>query len=449
MLADKLTLKDLEIFRASDENISLFDLLDRTITAGGKFNLEHRFRNPLKDINQILTVQEAVLLISHDERRWKLPFSDRIMKSLENYISSNIDPVTGSAKLDICITGIKYFISERNIFYYLKESIVEVFEYVNLLKTYLNILSSEKQDGLIKIFEDRVHSFTDLTAFKEVSAIISSKRKLSFTDVFYYDGLLRSEFKNSLRNVIDIAYDLDALVSMAKVSAELGLCRPDIVDDDTFKLDIRGLYHLALKNPVPNSVSISEGKNILFVTGPNMAGKTTFLRSIGIAVFLSHIGMCVPAKSMKVSYYDRLITGLTVTDSILSGYSFFFSEVRRVKEVAEALCNQERVFAIFDELFKGTNVKDAYDSSEMIISGFSHWGKNMFIISSHLAELYTDIKNYDSISYCYFESEVKDGIPGFSYHLSEGVSDARLGTIIIRNEKIPDLLNKKNKHDSD
>ena len=445
MLIDKLTLKDLEIFKPSEENLSLFDLLDRTITSGGRFNLEHKFNNPLTDINQIRTVQETVSFISQDERKWKLPFSDRMMKSLENYITCNIDPVRGARKLDIFITGIRYFIGERNIYYYLRESIVQVIEYINLLKKYLKQVNSEKQDALLKIFTDRVLSFADLTALKEVSDKISSQGKISFTDVFYYDGLFRSGLKRNLRNILDLAYELDALVSMAKVSSEFGLCRPDMIEGENFKLEINGLYHLALKDPVPYSFLISAEKNILFVTGPNMAGKTTFLKSIGIAVFLAHIGMCVPAESMKVSYYDRLITGLTVTDSILSGYSFFFSEVRRVKEVAEALCSQERVFAIFDELFKGTNVKDAYDSSEMIISGFSHWKNSLFILSSHLAELYTDIKNYDSICYRYFESEVKDGIPKFNYRLCEGISDARLGTIIIRNEKIPDLLNKRNK----
>jgi len=106
MLIDKLTLKDLEIFRPSEENLSLFDLLDRTVTAGGKFNLERRFRNPLPDLNQIRNVQQTVVSVSRDERKWKLPFSDRTMKSLEYYFSSNIDPVRSESELDILITEI-------------------------------------------------------------------------------------------------------------------------------------------------------------------------------------------------------------------------------------------------------------------------------------------------------------------------------------------------------
>ncbi len=98
MLIDKLTLKDLEIFRHLEENLSLFDLLDRTITTGGKLNLEYRFKNPLSDVNQILKIQKTVSFLSQDQRKWKLPFSDRMMKSLENYITSNIDPVTRISK---------------------------------------------------------------------------------------------------------------------------------------------------------------------------------------------------------------------------------------------------------------------------------------------------------------------------------------------------------------
>lgn len=172
-----------------------------------------------------------------------------------------------------------------------------------------------------------------------------------------------------------------------------------------------------------------------------MAGKTTFLKASGIAVYLAHLGMGIPARSARISYFDRLLTSLNITDSIASGYSFFYSEVLRVKQLAEYLRNGEKTFSIFDELFRGTNVKDAFDASQIIISGLTRWKTSIFILSSHLWELWGHIKNNSNIRELCFESEILDGKPVFSYHLVQGVSDMRLGLTILENEKIMDLLN--------
>lgn len=172
-----------------------------------------------------------------------------------------------------------------------------------------------------------------------------------------------------------------------------------------------------------------------------MAGKTTFLKASGIAVYLAHLGMGIPARSATISYFDRLLTSLNITDSIASGYSFFYSEVLRVKQLAEYLKNGEKTFSIFDELFRGTNVKDAFDASKMVISGLIQWKTSIFILSSHLWELWGQIKNNSNIRELCFESEILDGKPAFSYRLFKGVSDMRLGLTILKNEKIMDLLN--------
>jgi DNA mismatch repair ATPase MutS len=196
-----------------------------------------------------------------------------------------------------------------------------------------------------------------------------------------------------------------------------------------------------LRNPVPYDLTMDSLFNFVFLTGPNMAGKTTFLKAAGTAIYLAHLGMGTPAQSARVSYFDRLFTSLNITDSIATGYSFFYSEVMRVKQLAESLNRGERTFSLFDELFRGTNVKDAYDASVMIISGLVRWNKSMFILSSHLWELWEKINVFTNIKELCFESEVRNGEPVFTYHILQGVSDMRLGMTIINNEKVMDLLN--------
>lgn len=443
MQIDKQTLKDLEIFKSSDGGMSLFEILDKTVTSGGRYRLREKFENPLNEIKQIKEVQETVSFLAGQLEKGTFPFSETMMKSLENYVSSNIDPIKPGSKTQTQLQSLGYYFTDRSIHSYLKESILEVAVCLNRLISTFQVTGIENLPALLRSIFNELKLLLDEPVFYIISEKALKNKRLSFTEVYYYDGLLRGKNKNRLKEAIQIAYELDALISMAKAKVEFGLNFPEIDVANIARFEATGLYHLALRNPVPYNISILNENNFLFLTGPNMAGKTTLLKSVGIAVYLAHIGMAVPAQQMKVQFFDRLITSLTVSDNIVNGYSYFFSEVRRVKDVAEALSRNEKVFALFDELFKGTNVKDAYTASALIISGLVKWKHSLFILSSHLAELETDINKYPGIGYYYFESDVKDGVPEFTYRLRAGVSNTRLGLVIIENEKIMELLNGK------
>jgi DNA mismatch repair ATPase MutS len=203
---------------------------------------------------------------------------------------------------------------------------------------------------------------------------------------------------------------------------------------------------LFVKNPVKNSIDFSDNKNFVFLTGPNMAGKTTFLKACGVAVFLAHTGMGVPAKSLKLSYFDRLFTSLNISDNLPKGYSYFYSEVRRVKEVAEVLQQSRSAFVIFDELFKGTNVKDAFEGSLRIVKLLCRRENSLFMLSSHLLELGEKLQDEKTIKFLYFDSKVENSKPVFNYLLKEGLSDERLGMLILENEGVFKLLEQKNEN---
>ena len=111
-----------------------------------------------------------------------------------------------------------------------------------------------------------------------------------------------------------------------------------------------------------------------------------------------------------------------------------------MKEAGELLQKTNRILFIFDELFKGTNIKDAYDASRMVIGKFVLWQRNLFILSSHLIELAEESRENPAIAFYYFDSSVVDGRPLFTYKINEGVSRERLGLLILQNEGIPDLL---------
>ena len=155
----------------------------------------------------------------------------------------------------------------------------------------------------------------------------------------------------------------------------------------------------------------------------------------------------VPASRFELTYFDRLFTSITISDNILTGYSFFFSEVVRIKELGTHLNRQEKVCVIFDELFRGTNVTDAFDATVLIIEKLVQWETSIFVISSHLLEVWNEINHFKNIQSLYFESFIEDEEPVFTYKLLPGVSNMRLGLKIIQKEKLTELLQNRNSND--
>ena len=214
--------------------------------------------------------------------------------------------------------------------------------------------------------------------------------------------------------------------------------------DERQQLILQDIFHPLIDNPVPNDVEFRVDKNICFVTGANMAGKSTFLKSAGICIFLSQIGFPVPAGYMKTGVFKGLITTINLSDNITQGSSHFYSEVLRVKYVAERMNQSQQIFVIFDELFRGTNVKDAYDASLAIIKAFAKVRKSFFIISTHIVEVANELAEINNIGFKYMETIFDEGIPRYSYKLQNGITEERMGMWIVNNEGIVDMINKLN-----
>ena len=173
-----------------------------------------------------------------------------------------------------------------------------------------------------------------------------------------------------------------------------------------------------------------------------MAGKSTLIKSIGTAVFLAHIGMGVPAAHLKLTLFNGLLSNINVVDNIAKGESFFFNEVQRIKNTIEKINDGKKWLVLIDELFKGTNVQDAMKCSLTVIKGLIKIKNSLFILSTHLYEIGEDLKNYPNISFRYFETNVNNEQLEFSYQLKEGISNDRIGYVILKREKVVDMLEK-------
>ena len=110
-----------------------------------------------------------------------------------------------------------------------------------------------------------------------------------------------------------------------------------------------------------------------------MAGKSTFIKAVGGAVFLAHIGMGVPAKSMELSLFDGLLSNINVVDNVVKGESYFYNEVQRIKNTILKINDGRKWLILIDELFKGTNVQDAMKCSTVVIEGLIKIKNSLFI----------------------------------------------------------------------
>lgn len=242
--------------------------------------------------------------------------------------------------------------------------------------------------------------------------------------------------------MIDIFSRLDAWYSMAVAVKTYQLSFPEFIDQEAPLVEAKGLYHILIPKPVAYDLQMSPEHNFLFLTGANMAGKSTLIKSVGSAVFLAHMGMGVPATSMKLTLFDGLLSNINVVDNIAKGESFFFNEVQRIKNTIDKINNGKKWLVLIDELFKGTNVQDAMKCSLTVIKGLIKMKNSLFILSTHLYEIGEELKVFPNISFRYFETNVENDQLQFSYQLKEGISNDRIGYVILKREKVVEMLEK-------
>ncbi|HOI88009.1 MAG TPA: hypothetical protein PLV51_09130 [Lentimicrobium sp.] len=230
--------------------------------------------------------------------------------------------------------------------------------------------------------------------------------------------------------------EFEAMLSVSQGILKYGFVFPEISSND---LIINELYHPLVKNPVINN--FSGFHNVTLLTGPNMSGKSTYLKSIGVCIWLAHIGLALPAASARIPFYTGIFVSINHSDDIARGYSHFMQEVLRVKSVLNEAVNGQKCFAVFDELFKGTNPDDALEISAATIAGMTRLNNSVFIISTHL-HLLNKIKENEAgdINTCHLDCDIDGERPFFSYKLREGWSDLRIGTLLFKQAGIYRLL---------
>jgi DNA mismatch repair ATPase MutS len=150
--------------------------------------------------------------------------------------------------------------------------------------------------------------------------------------------------------------------------------------------------------------------------------------------------MGVPAQRARLTPVEALFTSLNPADNLKAGLSYFLAEVLRVRAAATLLADGRRALVLFDEVFKGTNVRDALEASAEVILGFAGARRSGLIFSSHLSELVEILAANTHIRFCCFDGEIVSGAPRYDYRLRDGVSEKRFGRLLLRQAGIPELM---------
>jgi DNA mismatch repair protein MutS len=143
---------------------------------------------------------------------------------------------------------------------------------------------------------------------------------------------------------------------------------------------------------------------------------------------------------MRLSLFDGILSNINVMDNIAKGESYFFNEVQRIRDTLLKISGRRKWLVLIDELFKGTNMQDAMKCSATVIKGLIRIQRSLFILSTHLYEIGEELKAYPNISFKYFETAVKEDQLEFSYQLKEGISNDRIGYLILKREKVVEML---------
>lgn len=434
-ITDQQTLNDISIFSKSGKP-SIYAFFNQTHTAGGAELLEQMFRAPLSDREAIN--RRSAVFRHFQQRKPQLPFQSIWFDAAVHYLE-NSDARTRLTHEDNNLKRkFTSLIGSDTAYQFVVNGVDAVSNIVTSIYAFVNsdaLKGNEEMEKETAILLARMED----PAFAQVLPLATLKKR-SFEDTALLDKLYRFTLRETIMKVLHYCYAIDLYHCVANVATKLELAFP-VATEDNSGLMLNKAWHPLLERAVPNSFELLPGQQVVFLTGANMAGKSTFMKTLGICMYLAHMGFPVPAADMQFTVRDGIFTTINLADNLNMGHSHFYAEVLRVKNIVEQVRQGHNLFVIFDELFRGTNVKDAGDGTVAITQAFAMQKQTLFVVSTHIIEAADELKQRcDNIRYVYMPTYMEGSVPRYTYKLEEGVTADRHGMLIIQNEGMLDML---------
>lgn len=259
---------------------------------------------------------------------------------------------------------------------------------------------------------------------------------------------IKEEIKKEIFNLKAIARDMasiDAIISLATVADEYGFVRPEILDTRRIEI-VEGRHpvveRVSKKEYVANDCMMDEETNTLLITGPNMSGKSTFMRQLAIIIIMAQMGSFVPARSAKLPIFDKIFTRIGASDDLVSGESTFMVEMMEAKNALVNATGDSLI--LFDELGRGTATYDGMSLAQAILEYVNDKIKCKTLFSTHYHEL-TALDELKGIKNVHVEAYEKDGNVTFLHKVKDGAVDKSYGIHVAKLAGMPqDLLKRAN-----
>ncbi len=459
--------QDLDLFGSH----SLFQSMNRTVTFLGKKRLAAWLKNPLTEKQTILQRQEAVRELAGQPDYFQRFYLQGKRKQGRNDDVRNLERLRDDAKffsenriwriLVWIVPALWGVLIMGNVLGVVAERWLGIYLVIVLMVAYWRVKDVQRLYASVDKIEHILESYSDLMREIEVRdfrselllgiryQFLRNNRKASdslknlsrhigalnqrfslagviFNLLFLWDTRQaialehwKTQHHDDMVNWLDALADFDAISSLGNYA----FTHPDFVypeiTEHYFRLQGEDLGHplLSRKVCVKNPIDIPENPWFLIITGANMAGKSTYLRTVGVNYLFACIGLPVCASRLTI-YPARLVTSLRTSDS-LAGESYFFAELKRLKMIIDRLKRGEKLFIILDEILKGTNSVDKQKGSIALIQQLIAYDA-CGIIATHdlaLGSLAShQIKNYR------FEATIQDEELSFSYKMQEGIA---------------------------
>ena len=435
---DKQTYSDINLFGEKERQPSIYKFYDRTKTIGGHKLLDEMMRAPFSEISQLNNRKNELIFFHSLEP--SLVLNKRQVDFIEFYLEANRLPLKNNF-IDAVKDKVSDKLSTNSDYYTISEGIMHLSNLLIDLRDFLNKILDKVSTAPLKVELEFALDLIDSKPLKKLLANIPNDwRKLKPLQINGFDNFYRDNKKQELRKVLDTIYKIDVLQALAGMLESEEFCLPDFVDKGDLIFEAVDFMHPLLDSPVKNNFELMKGSSLCLITGPNMSGKSTFLKSIGILTYCAHLGFPLPAKKFRISVFSGLFTTINLSDNLGLGLSHFYAEVSRVKEMAVQLGEQARLVIILDELFRGTNVKDALEATLLVIELLSKIKSAIFFISTHIIEAAEQLAEAKSIDFRCFESTVINEKPEYDYRLKQGITTERVGLQIIMKEGIEELF---------
>ncbi|NOW95065.1 DNA mismatch repair protein [Mucilaginibacter sp. SG564] len=438
---DKQTLDDLNIL-AKPGSDSIFSLFNNTCTRGGAEILEQYFLYPLTNKEQINNRSQTMQFFSTG--RLSFPFKTEDLDSAEIYLSMTDQRTMLSSRENNLAQKFSQLLAADGDYKLIVNGINAI---ISILQDLNNFINRIRPTAQVTPYHTTLEKIAELLNYPELKILLEVKQtdKPPYARMIAYDDLFRSRFRRQIKQILTDIYQLDVFMSIAIVALKHNFVFAEAIDKSEHILHLSDVFHPLVKNPVTNSIQLGTDKNVVFLTGANMAGKSTLMKSIGIALYLAHLGFPVAAAQMKFSVRDGIYTTINLPDDLGAGNSHFYAEVLRVKKIAKELASSKKLFVIFDELFRGTNVKDAYEGTIAITKAFAEKRSSMFLISTHIVEAGEILKTLcKNIKFVYLPTRMNNNAPVYTYKLESGITADRHGMVIINNERILEIIRSRN-----